>query len=282
MLATWPMVIGALIVGALAGLLVPAPKQPATTSSTQVSGESPAGKPKRELTASQAKESPTEKDRVDAKAPPQQEPPGQDANACSQQTWPYYSPSCIDRTTPAAPSFRTVTTRPADPSIALRSGGTKQTAAPEPAPDRGVSPTDTQSPSPAREQTRTSHAASTPAQNPRQTATQMQTAQPAPAQPPPAQTAAPAQFPPRAQAPTQANRIPDYGRQSTAYVEQQFGERPRGPQPRGQARSTRVEPPEDWDDEPPRMLLRRDSTRIYVVPGPRDGRRMNDGYWRSW
>ena len=261
MFASWPMVIGALIAGVLVGLLVPSPKPPAATSSpaaaTQASSEKEKteAKAKRDLAAVTPKESGSarEVNEVRTVAVPATEAKvaKQDASPCSQQTWPYYSPSCIDRSAPAPSSFRVTNTRPADPSIALRDEEKKQVSAPEAARD-------------ARQAPKAIPAAPT------------QTAAPAQAATPPAPTQA--QTP--ARAPTSPNpRAPDNAQAASADVERQVEQPRQRQQPRGQPRYTRIEPPDD--DESPRVLLRGDGTRIYVMPEGRSARPIN-GYWRSW
>jgi hypothetical protein len=267
MFASWPMVIGALIAGVLVGLLVPSPKPPASTSSpaaaTQASSEKEKAeaKAKRDLAALTPKESGSAKEvnevRTVAVPATEAKVSKQDASPCSQQTWPYYSPSCIDRSAPAPSSFRVTNTRPADPSIALRDEEKKQVSAPEAARD-------------ARQAPKAIPAA------PTQTAVPVQTAAPAQAATPTAPT--PAQTP--ARAPASPNpRAPDNAQAASADVERQVEQPRQRQQPRGQPRYTRIEPPDD--DESPRVMLRGDGTRIYVMPEGRSARPIN-GYWRSW
>ena len=232
MLATWPMVIGALAAGAIAGMLVPSPKRPVASGSqaslVQTSAEKTEANIEREQPASAAKET--------AQPITEVKPEKQNAEACSQQSWPYYSPSCLDRTAGAPGPVRVVNTKPANSALVPDEKERKsQAAAPQPAPKRE-----------ARQQS-----------------------QEAPAIPP-----APAQ--------AQINRPQENSRQSSNEFNRKIEqERPRQP-PRGQARITRVEPPEDWNDEAPRVLLRSDGTRVYVVPETRHLRPPNNGYWRSW
>jgi hypothetical protein len=220
------MVIGALAVGAIAGLLVPSPKQPAASGSqaSLAQPEKTEAKTKRERPAAAANET---------TQPTHAKLEKQNADACSQQSWPYYSP-CLDRTATAAGPVRIVNTKPANPTLAL-----------------------------SDEKERKAQAAALPPAPKRET---RQQSLEAPA-------AAPAQ--------TQTNRAQENSRQSSNEFNRQIEqERPRQ-QPRGQARITRVEPPENWDDEAPRVFLRGDGTRVYVVPETRHIRPHN-GYWRSW
>ena len=69
----------------------------------------------------------------------------QDTSPCSQQTWPYFTPSCIDRSAPAPSSVQVTNTRPADPSIALRDEEKQATApgslkTPKAAPTQAAAP----------------------------------------------------------------------------------------------------------------------------------------------
>lgn len=267
------MVIGALIAGVLVGLLVPSPKPPAATSSpaaaTQASSEKEKteAKAKRDLAAVTPKESGSarEVNEVRTVAVPATEAKvaKQDASPCSQQTWPYYSPSCIDRSAPAPSSFRVTNTRPADPSIALRDEEKKQVSAPEATRD-------------ARQAPKTIPAAPTQTATPAQTAAPVQTAAPAQA----ATATGPTQAQTPARAPASPNpRAPDNAQAASADVERQVEQSRQRQQPRGQPRYTRIEPPDD--DESPRVLLRGDGTRIYVMPEGRSARPIN-GYWRSW
>jgi hypothetical protein len=251
MLASWPMVIGALIAGVLVGLLVPSPK-PASTPVVPplVNSEKSDAKAKRETSA------PTkEKDSVATKESPQGSAPAQpaaesksakqDPNPCSQQTWPYYSPSCIDRSAPAPATFQVTNTRPADPAIALREEK-KQASAPDPArqPPKATPPAPAQAGAPVQANT-------------------------APAQPP-----TQPQTPARAQ-----SRAPDNAQASSGETERQFEQPRQRQQQRTQPRFTRIDPPDDDDSyESPRVRQRSDGTRVYVLPerpAPR-------GYWRSW
>jgi hypothetical protein len=228
MLATWPMVIGALAAGVIAGLLVPSPKQPVASGSQASLGQSvekTQTKTERERPPSVAKES--------AQPVAEAKPEKQTAEACSRQSWPYYSPSCLDRTATAPGPVRIVNTKPANSTLALSDEKERksQAAAPPPAPK-----------SETRQQTQ--EAAVAPAQ-------------------------------------TQTNRARENSRPSSNEFNRQTEQERLRQQPRGQARITRVEPPEDWDDEAPRVFLRSDGTRVYVVPETRQVRPPN-GYWRSW
>jgi hypothetical protein len=210
------MVFGALIAGVLVGTLVPSPKSPSATSSVVappfVSQEKAEAKAKRESAGyTKEKDNPaaTEKENTAREAVQVPSPSDDDAKSvkqetkpCSQQTWPYYSASCIDRSAQAPSSYQVTNTRPADPTIALRNEE-NQTA----------------TPAPTRE-TRQTPKASAPAQN---------------------------------------------------------EEKPRQRQQRAQPRYTRIEPP-DYDFDYARTLLRRDGTRIYVLPEGRAPR----GYWPAW
>jgi hypothetical protein len=219
------MVIGALAAGLLVGVLVPSPREPAATGS----GISPAraiaeksetadrseAKAKRDSSTQPAKEAPPTADTSLAK---------RDSSACALQTWPYYSPSCLDRGAAAGGPVRVLSAKPADPTIALRAEETQK----QPAPRRQQ---------PARQQARES--------SPAETQTSREESQPLDA------------------------------------VEQER----RRHQPRGQSRITRVQPPDDneWiEPGSPRVLLRRDGTRVYIVPDSRHARPLNQGYWRSW
>jgi hypothetical protein len=247
MLTSWPMVIGALIAGVLMGLLVPSPK-PASTpvAPPLVSSEKSDAKAKRELSATKEKDSVATKESAQAPAPAQpaaeSKSAKQDSNPCSQQAWPYYSPSCIDRTAPAPATFQVTNTRPADPAIALREEK-KQASAPDPARQtpKAIPPTPTQA------------------------------------------TAPPLASPPQAQTPARPStapnsRAPNNAQASSADVERQVEQPRQRQQPRVQPRYTRIEPPDDDDYDSPRVLLRRDGTRVYVPP---EGR-APPGHWRSW
>jgi hypothetical protein len=260
MLASWPMVFGALIAGVLVGLLVPSPKSPSATSSVVappfVSAEKAEARAKRELAQTKEKDSVAAKETVQA-ASAESKSASQDNTPCSQQTWPYYSATCIDRNAPAPSSFQVTNTRPADPSIALRDEE-KKVSAPEAARD-------------ARQAPKAIPAA------PTQTVAPAQTAAPAQAAAPPAPTQA--QTP--ARVPTSPNpRGPDNAQAASADVERQVEQPRQRQQPRGQPRYTRIEPPDD-DDNSPRVLLRSDGTRVYLMPEGRSARPIN-GYWRSW
>jgi hypothetical protein len=229
MLATWPMVIGALAAGVIAGLLVPSPKKPVASGSQANLVRTSAEKAEAKTEGSANK---TTQSAAEVK------PEKQSAEACSQQAWPYYSPTCLDRSATAPGPVRIVNTKPVNSMHALSDEKERksQAAAPQPAPKRET-----------------------------------------PQQPQEAATVAPA--PEK----TQTNRTQENSRQSSNEIKRQIEqERPRQ-QPRGQARITRVEPPEDWDGgDAPRVLLHSDGTRIYVVPKTRHLRPLNNGYWRSW
>jgi hypothetical protein len=246
------MVIGALIAGVLVGLLVPSPKPPAATGSTpatQVSTEKPEPKVKRDLAAATPRAG-----EASSQAATEAKPAKQDSVPCSQQTWPYYSASCIDRSAPM-PSFQAATTRPADPSVALRDDSAKQQEKKPVASDApkqsGVAKQEEKKP------------AAEPARTASETA---RTAQPSP------QAADPA---PRGAA-TQPARASNGSADAERQLEQQ---RPR--QQRAQPRFTRVDPPDDFEGESPRILLRRDGSRIYIMPEGQPVPQGN-GYWRSW
>jgi hypothetical protein len=236
------MVIGALLFGVLAGILVPSPK-PAVHGSTanRLAEAKQDAKPKRDLAAfAKEKDSALEPAAADAKVK-------QDAD-CNRQTWPYYSPSCIDRDAPAPQAVRTVRTRPADPSVAIKSDGKEQAAAPEPKATREV---------------RQPKNATVPA-----TAVAPAQAQTEESDPVQTRSASPTQAAPPAQTQTRAPR----GQALTA---------PRGA--RNQPRYTRIDPPEDIEeDEAPRVLLRSDGTRVYVFPEPGSVRPEGDRRRRSW
>ena len=286
MLASWPMVIGALIAGVLLGILVPSPKPPsAVVAPPFVSTEKAEAKAKRELAAqTKEKDSAATKETVQAgPSQPAAEPKSasQDTTPCSQQTWPYFSATCIDRSAPAPSSFQVTNTRPADPSIALRE---EKTAAPTPA--REARQTPKASPSGSEPTSAPSASAkgsmpAEPARDARQTPkapSQAPAQATAPATPAPAQTVSAPQGQVPARASTPANsRVPDNAQASSTDTEGQV-EKPRQRQTRGQPRYTRIEPPDDDDYDSPRVLPRRDGTRVYVrpqEPAPR-------GYWRSW
>ena len=250
MFASWPMVIGALIAGVLVGIMVPSPKTGSPVTPPLVSPEKSEAKAKRDLAATTSKESASAKEVNEARtvATPTTEVKAakQDANPCSQQTWPYYSPSCIDRSAPAPATFQVTNTRPADPAIALREEKKQATA-----------------PDPVRQAPKVAPPAPTQAAAPPQTATP----------PAPTQTQSPAR------ASTSPNsRAPDNPQAASADIERQVEQPRQRQQQRGQPRYTRIEPPDDDDYDSPRMLLRRDGTRVYVVPEGRAPR----GYWRSW
>jgi hypothetical protein len=258
MFASWPMVFGALIAGVLVGILVPSPKPPAATSSqatsVQKTSDQTEAKAKRDLAATASKESgaANETTAVGSVATPTTDVKAakRDATPCGQQTWPYYTPSCIDRSAPAPSSIQVTNTRPADPSIALRDQEKKQASAPEIVRD-----------APSKATTAAPAQPAVPAQA---------TSSPAPAQ---------SQTPTRA--PTPANpRVPDNAQASSADVERQIEQPRQRQQPRGQPRYTRIEPP-DNDDASPRVFFRGDGTRVYVMPEGRNARPIN-GYWRSW
>jgi hypothetical protein len=258
MFASWPMVFGALIAGVLVGILVPSPKPPAATSSQATSvqkiSDQTEAKAKRDLAATASRESgaANETTAVGSIAAPTTDvkTAKRDATPCSQQTWPYYTPSCIDRSAPAPASVQVTSTRPADPAIALRDQEKKQASTPETARDaspKAINPAPAQPAVPVQ-------AASSPAPTQSQTPTR---------------------------APTPANpRAPDAAQASAVDVERQIEQPRQRQQPRGQPRYTRIEPPDD-DDAPPRVLLRGDGTRVYVMPEGRNARPHN-GYWRSW
>lgn len=239
MLATWPMVIGALIAGAILGLLVPSPKPSTPIPPPAVSADKPEPKVKRDVASVPPKENLPAKDTVATQVPSQgsAEPKPTKDVPCNQQTWPYYTSSCIDRSAPT-PSFQATNTRPADPSVALRADEPKQEEkkADEP------------------KQTEKKSAPALPAAP--------STIQPAPA---PRPTAA------------QTGRTPTTAQSSADGERQLEQQRPR--QQRTQPRYTRVEPPDDGAEESPRVVLRNDGTRIYVLP---EGRPLPQGYWRSW
>jgi hypothetical protein len=256
MFASWPMVIGALIAGVLMGIMVPSPKTGSPVTPPLVSPEKSEAKAKRDLAAVTSKESGPAKEVNEARtvATTEVKVAKQDANPCSQQTWPYYSPSCIDRTAPAPATFQVTNTRPADPAIALREEK-KQATAPKATP---TAPTQAAAPAQAA-----SPPASTQATPPAQATTTTHSA-------PPAQSQAAARA---------SSRAPDNAQASSADVERQVEQPRQRQQQRGQPRYTRIEPPDDDDDyDSPRVRLRRDGTRVYVLP---DGRAPR-GYWRSW
>jgi hypothetical protein len=78
-----------------------------------------------------------------------------------------------------------------------------------------------------------------------------------------------------------ATRGKDNPWQSSADVEHDAQDRPRQSRPRAEARAARVAPEDSDDEEPPRIILRRDGTRVYVVPESRVAPAPR-GYWRSW
>jgi hypothetical protein len=267
MFASWPMVIGALIAGVLVGIMVPSPKTGSPVTPPLVSSEKSEAKAKRDLAAVTTKESGSAKEtnevRTVATPTTDVKVAKQDTNPCSQQTWPYFSPSCIDRSAPAPSSFQVTNTRPADPSIALRDEKKQATAPYSSQTPKAAPAAPTQAAAPAQ-------AASSPTPSP-----PAPTQAAAPAQPATAQSASPAQ----SQTPARAtSRAPDNAQTSSADVERQIEQPRQRQQQRGQPRYTRIEPPDDDDYDSPRMLLRRDGTRVYVVPESRAPR----GYWRSW
>jgi hypothetical protein len=282
MLASWPMVIGALIAGVLLGILVPSPKPPsAIVAPPFVSTEKAEAKAKRELAAqTKEKDSAATKETVQAvSSQPAAEPKSasRDTTPCSQQTWPYFSATCIDRSAPAPSSFQVTNTRPADPSIALRE---EKTAAPTPAREaRQTLKASPSSPEPASALSASAQGSmpAEPARDARQ-APKAPAQATAPATPAPAQTVSAPQGQVPARASTPANpRVPDNAQASPTNTEGQV-EKLRQRQTRGQPRYTRIEPPDDDDYDSPRMPLRRDGTRVYVLPQEPAPR----GYWRSW
>jgi hypothetical protein len=287
------MVVGALIAGVLVGILVPSPKSPSATSSVVappfVSQEKAEAKAKRELVAyakekdnavaAEEKENAT-KETAKVPSPPlgEAKTAEQDTKPCSQQTWPYYSASCIDRSAPAPSSYKVTNARRADPAIALHNEK-NQTATPAPSREarqtpKAPAPVQT-SAEPAPAQPSTSASPGREAHPTPKTSAPVQVAAPQPSTPTQTAPSAQGQTPPRAS--TSSNsRAPGNTQSSSVDNEDQI-EKPRQRQQRGQPRYTRIDPPDDGHDSPP-ILLRRDGTRVYILPEDRGPR----GYWRSW
>ena len=117
MFASWPMVFGALTAGVIAGFLIPEDGPGAPNGSAAAVSDKSSAAPKMKAEAappvvvktSEVKTSDKTSER-DASAKK-----SADDAACEKQTWPYLTPSCLDRSARNEPPAVVVKTRLADP-----------------------------------------------------------------------------------------------------------------------------------------------------------------------
>ena len=140
--ASWSMVFGALLAGIVGGFMIPVRPEirdvPALTASkaTEPVKKTAADKGNDEvrkipLTEAAAKDSAAAED----SKPAVQTTAKNGAGDCAKETWPYRSPSCLDRTAKLAPPDTVVAARRVDPTVSLQDKDTQKTmtAAAEPA-----------------------------------------------------------------------------------------------------------------------------------------------------
>ena len=121
MFASWPMVFGALTAGVIAGFLIPENGPGAPTGSVAaVSDKSPAAPKTKAETATPVSVTPVSVKTSGREAPVKTSEPdpvktSERDEACEKQTWPYLTPSCLDRSAQNPPPAVVVKTRIAEP-----------------------------------------------------------------------------------------------------------------------------------------------------------------------
>ena len=124
MLATWPMVFGALVAGLIAGFLIPDIHQkPAPSSVVAAKTSVKAPETKKTVETKTPAPAPTK----DTSAPA---PKTAAAEDCERQTWPYLTPNCLDRSAQAAAPDVVVKTKLSEPKSEVESEPAQTPAAP--------------------------------------------------------------------------------------------------------------------------------------------------------
>jgi len=109
MFATWPMVFGALVAGLIAGFLIPEMKPKPASSSVTVKTSAKAPEIAKTVETKAAAADTTK----DASAAATED--------CERQTWPYLTPSCLDRSAQAAVPDVVVKTKRSEPNPKVES-----------------------------------------------------------------------------------------------------------------------------------------------------------------
>ena len=241
MFATWPMVFGALTAGVIAGMLLPENQDARSNTVAAVSeksgGAPVAPKTKPEVTV------PTPAKKADREAPMKN---AQRDEACEKQTWPYLTPSCLDRSAPNPPPAVMVKTRTTEPPTEVSAREKQETKPPKlPAVAATTNPAKDASP----QKTEDAQAPKTSAEAPKRQAAQeteeWEEAERPRAKLQPARRAA------------EPRRGPDRNRSDWRYAGR-----------------------DDFDDQP-RVFIQRGG-RLYLAPEHRHHLRPQAGYWREW
>jgi len=129
--ASWSMVVGALLAGTVAGFMIPVRPEirdvPALTASKATETAKKFADDKTATPVAAKTEDATEVRQIPLteSASKGSEPAAQtksdqtDANSCANETWPYRSPNCLDRTAKFAPADTAVSARRVDPAVSL-------------------------------------------------------------------------------------------------------------------------------------------------------------------
>lgn len=267
MYPSWPMVFGALAGGMILGTIVPA-KQPAELNlpnrsfevrqDAEASAERSAKEPDK-TSASQGAAASESTTTTDVSAKPASagnaSDGATDSRACGQQTWPYIDTTCLDRDAPVRSSVRVVNTEPTDPATAMQ----PQAADEKTSDDKNVGNDNKNSATEKEKVANKRPAERKPAEQARAREEDTDESE-------------------REESASASSK------QAKAGPEEEQVEEPRRPRraTRNQPRRRQAEIPDEWRGERPRIIIRRDGTRIYVPPRSYYIRPLNDGYGRRW
>jgi hypothetical protein len=293
MLATWPMVFGALVAGLIAGFLLPEMKQKPVASSV-VAAKAPASVKTIETAKTPEPKTPAPVKTIETVKTPEPIAPApaqtKDAAAtapktvenedCERQTWPYLTPNCMDRSARAATPDVVVKTKvdetkPENEPRSVTGGEPKSTPTQSPATTTSATPTSDSAPTGSVAATKNTPASPAPAPKVDTTATKSAAASPSSnevKQEPAAQAAAPA--------PEKTARRPAARPRPEARAEvldEPLRPRTERYRDRGERRyAGRIY---EEDDRP--VYIERGG-RLYLAPEYQHRLRGPERYWREW